>query len=802
MKTSALFICLLFAFSQTIASNPKIDSLKVELKNSNLDTLRVNLLNDIAYEFINVSFDSILPYSQKAIDISRKIDYPKGEGVSFRLQSIYYFYLGQPEMSTEKINQSIKIFESIEDYKMLAKTYNNYGIFLKYSGDYEAALEKFKIARSYHEKSENLQGVLDNLINVSSIYTERGDFEKASSLLDQALEVNKKLEDKASYAAIVSSQGVIAEYHGDFNLAKEKFKECLKLFKELGRTRSIVGTNNNLANIARKQGYYLESITYFEDALTAAREINNPRLESIILNNLANNYFSLNEDDKALELYNKSSEITKNIDINTYASTLTNIAMIEENKKNFDKAIKNLQEAYEIFEKQDRKSNIALNLHAQASIKFGKKKYTEAKDLLKRSERIVNNIKDEYTSTLVFSSLARVYQKENKMDSAYYYSKKSYEIAKSIGALLEHSDSSKLLYEIHKVKKEHKQALKYLETHLKLKDSLFDKEKSRALGKLEAELGYDNLTEKLKLENEKKLLKKELEVKNRENYIIYLSIVLAILLFLTILLFIHRINKNKTNKILIGKNQEIQSKNKKLNESNNQKNKLFSIISHDLRSPLNSLSQLFDLYGKNQLSEQDIKAWLPEINKNIESTKMLIDNLLNWASESLNESHVEKQQLNLYEEVQSKQSFFDSTLKDKNVIFINNVNKDFEIYIDKNALKVVLRNLISNALKYTETSDRITISAIKEGGFDRVCVQDTGIGMSQDVSKSLFKNNNLVSAIGTKSEKGKGIGTLLCKNFIEENDGEIWVEFSEEGKGTQICFKVPSKLDSNTNDEN
>ncbi|WP_127846061.1 tetratricopeptide repeat protein [Psychroflexus aestuariivivens] len=798
MKTFFSFI-IFFGFALFCkAGNPKIDSLKVELNNTKVDTLKVKLLNDIAYEFINVSFDSILPYTQKAIDISRKVDYQKGEGVSFRLQSIYYFYLGQPEISTEKINQSIEIFESIEDYEMLAKTYNNYGILLKHFGDYDSALQKFKLARSFHEKSDNLQGVLDNLINVSTIYSERGDLEKASNLLDQALEVNKKLEDKASYAAIVSSQGVIAEYHGDFKLAKEKFKECLELFKEMNRTRSIVGTNNNLANIARKQGYYLESITYFEDALAAAREINNPRLESIILNNLANNYFSLNEDDKALELYIQSSEITKNIDINTYASTLTNIAMIEENKKNFDKAIKNLQEAYEIFEKQDRKSNIALNLHAQASIKYGQESYTEAKGLLKRAERIVNKIKDEYTSTLIFSSLARVYQKENKIDSAYYYSKKSYDIAKTIGALLEHSDSSKLLYEIHKAKDEPEQALKYLETHLKLKDSLFDKEKSRELGKLEAELGFKNLTEKLNYDNDKKLLKKQLQVERRENYIIYLSIVLGVLLLLTILLLFHRRNKNETNKILLEKNKEIQIKNNKLNESNDQKNKLFSIISHDLRSPLNSLSQLFDLYNKDQLEEKEIKAWLPEINKNIESTKLLIDNLLNWASESLNQSNIEKQELNLFQEVQSKNNFFDSNLKQKGVKIINKVDENFEIFIDQNSLKIVLRNLISNAIKFTDIGDKITISAIHKDGFDRVCVQDTGLGMSQEVAESLFKKNNLVSAIGTKAEKGKGIGTLLCKNFIEENDGLIWVDFTEIDKGTRICFEVPSKPDTNS----
>jgi signal transduction histidine kinase len=172
---------------------------------------------------------------------------------------------------------------------------------------------------------------------------------------------------------------------------------------------------------------------------------------------------------------------------------------------------------------------------------------------------------------------------------------------------------------------------------------------------------------------------------------------------------------------------------------------------------------------------------------------LLIDNLLNWASETLNEAQVEKSTFLLNPEVNSLYDLFYSPLREKNIQFENKVTEDFKIYVDVNTLKLVVRNLISNAIKFCNAEDKISISATHFENFDRICIQDTGVGMTSEVAKHLFNNSSITSSLGTNKEEGKGVGTVLCKTFIEENGGSIWVDFSEEGKGTRICFEVPTQ---------
>jgi signal transduction histidine kinase len=172
---------------------------------------------------------------------------------------------------------------------------------------------------------------------------------------------------------------------------------------------------------------------------------------------------------------------------------------------------------------------------------------------------------------------------------------------------------------------------------------------------------------------------------------------------------------------------------------------------------------------------------------------LLIDNLLNWASETLNEAQVEKSTFLLNPEVNSLYDLFYSPLREKNIQFENKVLEDFKIYVDVNTLKLVVRNLISNAIKFCNAEDKISISATHFEKFDRICIQDTGVGMTSEVAKHLFSNSSITSSLGTNKEEGKGVGTVLCKTFIEENGGRIWVDFSEVGKGTRICFEVPTQ---------
>lgn len=789
---SLTLICVLTGLI-SYGNNPKIDSLKTELSKGKMDTLKVNIYNEIAFQYIDIIYDSILPYSQKAINLSSKLNYDKGKGVALKHQSIYYFYAGNQTKSVKKIEEAISLFKQIEDDLQLAKAYQIFGVLLKNQGDSKTALEKFSLSINYHKKVDNQEGVADNLINKGNVYQNMGELNLALESFEEARQLNKELKNKNSEARILTGEGLIADKKGDFQLAISKLEKSIKLFEELGNTRSIVGMYNNLANISRKFGNYLEAVTYFENALATAEQMNNPRLQAIILNNLANIYLDINDDDEAAKLYKKAIKLIKNIDKTTYASLLSNLAIIQTNQEKYETALQSLDSSLTIYKDQGNKSYIANTLSNIAYNHFKLNHSTEAKSYYKQAKLSAEEMGDQYTSLSIYKGLGEIYLKEKKLDSAFYFAEKAYSISKEIEVLPEESSAAELLYNIHKTIGNIPKSLEFLEIYTTLKDSLFDQEKSKALGKLEAELEFKNLKDQLELEKQNQILENKVKVNQKENYITALASASAALIIVVVLLLRIKKNKTKANRLLNQKNKEIELKNIKLNESNLQKNKLFSIISHDLRSPVNSLSQIFDMYMSKQITEEEFKEWIPEINTNLSSTRLLIDNLLTWASESLNESQVEKTDLSLHHEVENIHEFFYTPLREKGINFKNKVSEDFKIFMDANALKLVIRNLVSNAIKFCNTGDEISISATRQTDFYLVCVQDTGVGMSPHIARRLFHNSSIVSSVGTHKEEGKGIGTVLCRTFVEENDGHIWVDFSEEHKGTRICFEVPVK---------
>ena len=791
-----LFLSITFTLllsHSSFANHPKIDSLKTELARERVDSIKVRIYNEIAFQYANVNYDSILPYSQKAINLSSKINFTKGKAVALKNQSIYYFYAGNQEESKNKIEESIQILQEIGNDLELAKAYQSYGVILKNQGDNNKALEKFDLSIKYHKKAENQQGVVDNLINKGNIFQNQGKYEQALEVFKEAKTINAKLDDLKSKASILTGEGLISEKKGNFDVAIQQLTQSLEIFKELNEEKLISGMYNNLANISRKQGNYLEAIAYFENALVSAEKMNNPRLQAIILNNLANTYLNINDDDKAASLYKKAVSIIKDLDKTTYATLLLNLSIIQTNQTKYESALQSLDSSLTIFSKQGNQFYMVNNLFNIGYNYLKLEDFPEAKRFYEKARTIAEKIDDQYSSLSIYNGLGEIYLKENKLDSASYFARKAYAISKDIKALPEESSSTELLYKILKSSDRPSEALEFLEIHTQLKDSLFNDEKSKELGKLEAELAFKSLKEQLELEKQNQQLENQVKVNQRENFIIGLGVSLFGLILVIFLLLKIRKNKTRANLLLSQKNKEIETKNIKLNESNLQKNKLFSIISHDLRSPVNSLSQIFEMYLSDQISEKEFKDWLPEINKNLTSTRLLIDNLLKWASESLNESQVQKTEIDLYQEVESMKDFFSTSLKKKGLVFNNKISKDFQIYMDSNALKLVTRNLISNAIKFCNPGDEISISATRQDGYDRVCIQDSGVGMSKDIVRRLFNNSSIISSVGTQKEEGNGVGTVLCRTFIEENGGTIWVDYSEENFGTRICFEVPKR---------
>jgi two-component system, sensor histidine kinase LadS len=244
------------------------------------------------------------------------------------------------------------------------------------------------------------------------------------------------------------------------------------------------------------------------------------------------------------------------------------------------------------------------------------------------------------------------------------------------------------------------------------------------------------------------------------------------------------------------KNKELEVKvaqrTAELQESNATKDKLFSIISHDLRSPLNTLKGMLSALEVNILNEKEVKAIISDIRRRLDSTDTTLNDLLQWAISQMEGTGIHQEQILLKDAVSNSITLFETVAQSKQITLSTDIPSTIQVYADLNHLKVILRNLIANALKFTNAHGTITISAKAERkGLVLISVKDTGIGMTDQQVKQLFEKNTLHTTRGTQNEKGTGLGLLLCKDFVEKNGGQIWAE-SQDSKGSIFYFTLLS----------
>ncbi len=230
-----------------------------------------------------------------------------------------------------------------------------------------------------------------------------------------------------------------------------------------------------------------------------------------------------------------------------------------------------------------------------------------------------------------------------------------------------------------------------------------------------------------------------------------------------------------------------------LQEANEFKDKVFSVISHDLKSPISTLTGLLELLKLNTLTKEEKSNIINNLDVALKNTKYLLDNILVWANPKLNKG---KQSSNffLYSVVDEIFQLFSIQANAKNIELVNNTDPALKIKSDKDIIRLVLRNLVSNALKFTPSGGRVEIGMQLDQQNVTLMIKDNGIGMGKDQLEKLFIRNQHHSTRGTENEKGTGLGLMLCREFLEKNNHKIWAE-SEPEKGSTFFIALNSVLD-------
>jgi PAS domain S-box-containing protein len=240
--------------------------------------------------------------------------------------------------------------------------------------------------------------------------------------------------------------------------------------------------------------------------------------------------------------------------------------------------------------------------------------------------------------------------------------------------------------------------------------------------------------------------------------------------------------------------ERVRKKNEELISANAEKDKFFSIIAHDLKGPFQGFIGLTELMSEN-INDMSVDQ-MQEITQTLQVTAKnlyeLLDNLLNWALIKRGHKRFNAEKIGVYALSKIVTDIVDSQIKVKDLFLNNEINSDHFVLADRESLKTILRNLISNAVKFTPRGGKIKlVSSLAEKGFVAISISDNGIGMPESISNNLFEISRGVSRPGTEQEPSTGLGLILCKELVEKHGGKIWVQ-SQEGEGSTFTFTLPA----------
>jgi len=248
----------------------------------------------------------------------------------------------------------------------------------------------------------------------------------------------------------------------------------------------------------------------------------------------------------------------------------------------------------------------------------------------------------------------------------------------------------------------------------------------------------------------------------------------------------------KQSAVIDEKARLLQKQTNELRELNSMKNKLFSVISHDLKTPLYALRNLFRSVQQYDLPAEEIKVYVPEVVNNLNYTTSLMENLLQWVKNQMQINVMHPQILEISEMVKEAADLLRLQADSKQITICFEKENPVYIYADRDMISLVIRNLLSNAIKFTPCSGKVQIEIVEKLSLVELSVKDTGVGMEPGVVKQLFENK-YYSTQGTANETGTGLGLMLCNDFVTRNGGSLKVR-SEVGKGSIFSFVLPRKM--------
>lgn len=581
------------------------------------------------------------------------------------------------------------------------------------------------------------------------LYFEKGEIKKAYEYNMKALKVANTYNLNREKIKALNNMGLDFWMQGDDALALTQFLEALNVAKEAEDTQMIITLNINIANLYSDNGDYKTSLTFLELAKQINTGLNSQKSSFIILLNMASDYSELG---------------------------------------NITKAERSIDESISLLEKQNSIDWLSHAYEEKGSITLMQNNYKEALKWFLKSEKLCDEINFSLGYTMVYNGLAESYLGLQNINFAEKYALKGLEISTQLNISKSIETSKLLLSKIYHEKGNDKKAYIYQNEYIEMNEKGSVEKFKKGLGILRS---------KMKFENQKKLLIEENNkaiVKHKNYVLLAITALFVVLLFLVLIYRTNKLQKKYTQN-LQEKQEILITREVELCDSNKTKDKLFSIVAHDLKGPINSFHSLMQMYSEDTISKEDYDSLFPKALQSIQGISEMLNNLLIWAKTQMIGIELIQENIDINDLVMSTVLLLKPSAQKKEINILNTIPENTISFSDRNHLDIIIRNLISNAIKFTNIKGEITVNVIEKGNKLQLAVADNGVGMDLETQSMLFEKKHMQSTYGTNNEKGTGLGLSICKDMVESNGGKIWVS-SKLNKGTTIYFTIPTKLDN------
>jgi len=802
-KLIMLLLCIitymmLLPFATLAAGPNDIEQLKEELRHASGQE-RLNVLSDIVEFYYKTSYNETCKYLTEYLALAEEKNSLVDQAKAHYFYSAIAFNQIEYNKSLSHTRKALSLYEALNDSLNICHQYLTLSRAFILLRQPDSAMKSINIALEYYKTHKYHRKLHAAKIQLGKAY-------HISDQYDQSREILQEVVDETRNLKIYSNQAWALYWLGASNSKLGNFKEAIANFSEntetndrIGDVKGKLGSMQELGDMFLKIGEFANAYQLYFDCFQQKDAVRGYRGELQFTAeyhiNLGKIYHNTQRYREAVDQYDTAMRMIDQFDFSPTRGNIHNLigqAFLGMNDPKI--ALHHFEQSYLFYQETSSRYYTAMTQNNIAEVYMDLSQYDTAISYLQKAKLTNIEIQNKYGEAVNRKNLARCYDHQKK------YTKAMSELDGGMMYVKESGVDNLLLeyYSIYiklcNLATDCDQTKAYFEKFLPLSNKITSQHKK-------------NLTELLlqtytnELDTKTAFLKQTIELQNLETtrndlqfqrLFLFTLVFFLILLIIGILYYFKLKTTKKLQRLVDERTRTIQENEQKLIQISNAKDKLYSIIAHDLRSPFNSLlgfsSLLYEDY--DDFSEKEKKRIIQLSHKSAEDFFALLENLLEWARNNSDGIRYKPLQNDLNLIIQHTLQLQERNAREKNIALNNDVSENTFVFADENMLYAILRNLTSNAIKFTNSGGSISYSSQSNKTMVKCTVKDSGTGISPEDIKNLFSAGTKIQKKGTANENGTGLGLILVKEFVEKNKGKLTIE-SQLGKGSAFSFELP-----------